>query len=411
MADSVGGDGLARSERDSPPPYRSPRSFDGIPYSELTEEQRRNAEEQLRLDRLMKRRRTEWEASTPREQFRVQTAQLERQLIEDEKNGRNQNPTMLGARMAAEAIIKKDWVEQGIWNNDWAWNEIAFGRWKHEQPLVLEPEPEKDPLMFLFDPKPPKSEEEKRRIAERRVLLKRDHEASRPCHQFSYQISKERERMHKDAEVMKVATPADISTKAYENVKSTWMSRMIWKEDWGILPGMSWKHEEPFQGEAPDAAALLPADLPVNGSPEVREAPAPPILPFASRPIQSDLLSAFGTLEDNEPLPSAPNASRLRTGRIKSGQPQPAAGPSLGPIHPSRRMTWRRSERISNQIQPPITNISVDPTKSASSNPSKRAVRSKSERKVTNRQTARSPAKPQGISEEQPVKRGRPRKN
>lgn len=54
--------------------------------------------------------------------------------------------------------VKKRWVEQGIWSNKW--NQFASGRWKHEEPLEVESEPEADPeaepsppLFFLLLPK------------------------------------------------------------------------------------------------------------------------------------------------------------------------------------------------------------------------------------------------------------------
>jgi hypothetical protein len=96
--------------------------------------------------------------------------------------------------------VKKRWVEQGIWKDKW--DEMAAGRyrnigkWKHEEPLELEPESETDmeaesppPTLSIFSipqkpsqPKPrrPKSDGEKRRIAERRVVREREREASRP---------------------------------------------------------------------------------------------------------------------------------------------------------------------------------------------------------------------------------------
>jgi hypothetical protein len=106
----------------------------------------------------------------------------------------------------ARETVKKRWIEQGIWNNKW--NKMAAGRWKHEQPLELQSESKTDseagspPPLFPFSPKEshpkprrPKSDEGKRRIAERRVVRERQREASRPYHQFIYQISKERERI------------------------------------------------------------------------------------------------------------------------------------------------------------------------------------------------------------------------
>jgi hypothetical protein len=146
--------------------------------------------------------------------------------------------------------VKKRWVEQGIWNNKW--NQFASGRWKHEEPLEVESEPETDPEvepsppLFSFSPKQlqpkrrrPKSDNEKRWIAERRLVREREREASRLYHQFVYQISKERERIQEESENGKGADTADINTRAYENVKNTWTKRGIWSGRWGILPGMS----------------------------------------------------------------------------------------------------------------------------------------------------------------------------
>ena len=85
---------------------------------------------------------------------------------------------------------------------------MASGLWKHQQPLELESESETDteadspPQSFSIfgipqkqpQPKPrrPKSNDEKQRAAERRAVREREREASRPDHQFVYQIWKER---------------------------------------------------------------------------------------------------------------------------------------------------------------------------------------------------------------------------
>jgi hypothetical protein len=72
----------------------------------------------------------------------------------------------------------------------------------------------------------------------------------------------------------------------------------------------------------------------------------------------------------------------------------------------------RAAPRRSKRIQPPVPTVSKDPTRTASTNPSRRAVRSKPERNVASSLTARSSAKPQGISKKQPAQltRGRARK-
>ncbi|KAH0566128.1 hypothetical protein GP486_000489 [Trichoglossum hirsutum] len=108
--------------------------------------------------------------------------------------------------------VKRRWVEQGIWKNKWdetaAGRYMNIGRWKHEEPPELESESETDteaespPLSSsIFGvpqkqprPKPrrPKSDDEKRQIAERRAVREREREASRPYHQFIYEVLKGR---------------------------------------------------------------------------------------------------------------------------------------------------------------------------------------------------------------------------
>lgn len=44
-----------------------------------------------------------------------------------------------------------------------------------------------------------------------------------------------------------IPTPLDVNSTAYKRVKNTWMERGIWNRKWGVLPGMSWKHEQPLE--------------------------------------------------------------------------------------------------------------------------------------------------------------------
>jgi hypothetical protein len=217
-------------------------------------------------------------------------------------------------------------------------------------------------------PRPAKSDNEKRWIEERRAVRERQREASRPYHQFVYQISKERERIQEESENGKGADAADINTRAYENVKNTWTKRGIWNGRWGILPGMSWKHEEPLEEVAADGSGLVPANPLVNGSHEAGEAPAIRIFGSPS-PVQSNHHQASGALNSsqqgppanidsaglengdaerssstwNSPPPSSgkrvlrPAGQALlpskRKASYKDGQP---ANASLGPVHSSK---------------------------------------------------------------------------
>ncbi|KAF4632618.1 hypothetical protein G7Y89_g5509 [Cudoniella acicularis] len=295
----------------------------------------------------------------------------------------------IGGTEEKQAIetVKKRWVEQGIWKDEW--DEMAagryrnIGRWKHEELLELGSESETDtetesppPSFSIFgmpqkppqpkprQPKPrrPTSDDEKRRIAERRVVQKREREASRPYHQFIYQISKERELIQDESANWGGADAADINTRAYENVKNTWTKRGIWNGRWGMLPGMLWKHEEPLEEEAADDPAPIPANPLVNGSHEAGEAlprrifgsPSPiasnhhqtsGIMSTSQQGPPADVDSARLENSDAECSPSTSNSPRPKTGkrvlRPMTGQTsrpngQPAASISLGPVHPSK---------------------------------------------------------------------------
>lgn len=269
--DALYGKGLARAQRalsrledplqldrerrrftDLPPPYTSDRSGTttqpASPYPP-SEEQRLRQEQRVQLG-------LEHDASKPYYQFEQQTSDEEKRIFEADLNGTRSLPVGTDPNTIAQEIVKTRWVEQGIWNNKW--DTFASGRWKHEEPLELGSESDTDSQsncsspLFPLVPKQPQSKsrrrkgvDEKRRIAEHRVTREREREASRPYHQFVYQVSKERERIQDEyisGEGSSVNIP-DINTTAYKNIKNTWTKRGIWNKRWGILPGMLWKHE------------------------------------------------------------------------------------------------------------------------------------------------------------------------
>lgn len=87
--------------------------------------------------------------------------------------------------------------------------------------------------------------------------MARQREASRPINMFLYQVTNECERL---ADAAMAAAPAgdddddpavaaaasDINTQAYDRVRSRWVARHIWDDGWGVLPGMTWRHEKPL---------------------------------------------------------------------------------------------------------------------------------------------------------------------
>ncbi|KAI1196798.1 hypothetical protein F5X97DRAFT_304369 [Nemania serpens] len=299
MADSIRGDGLLKAhgallqlvqdplqlERErrrfsrSPPPCVSGTTTISASPSGLTEEQRRRCrtrplspdEERYLREKRRQRLWGQIDASRPYKQFQAHVEEEGRRIWNTNPSTREMEMTSAFSGLfsdEAAQIVKNRWVEQGIWND--SWGRYASASWKHEEPLKLEPEEETDsevgsspPGLFSTKPQPrlrqPKSDDEKRRIAEQRSARTREREASRPYHQFAYQVSEERERIQQDAENGEGVYTADINTRAYESVKNTWTERGIWNERWGILPGMSWKHEDPPPPECAPSPSPAPA--------------------------------------------------------------------------------------------------------------------------------------------------------
>lgn len=390
FTDTLRGDGLARAQRalakleidslrldrerqrfsHSPPPYTSnssgmtTRSASPNPPSK---------EQRLREDRYMQLI-GEREASEPHNQFaaQVKDERIRVWYADPSTNWMSMPPgdTLL---QEARETVKKRWVEQGIWNDKW--NQFAYGRWKHEEPLELElgsdtdSEAKPSPPPFSFAPRPqpeprqPKSDDEKRQIAERRVVREREREASRPYHQFICQISKERERIQDESANVEGAGAADINTTAYENVKNTWTKREIWNKRWGILPGMSWKHEEPLEEEAAVEAAVEaaigPAPVPtnplLNGSHEAGEAPAIRILGTPS-PVESNHRQVSGALTSSQQGPSAD----IDSARLENGNAERSPSASISPrLRTGKRVLRPTTGQVSQPSKRNPTHIDV----------------------------------------------------
>ncbi|KAI1127059.1 hypothetical protein F5Y10DRAFT_201203 [Nemania abortiva] len=246
----------ARSRFDnSPPVYRSqPSGTTTEPWSpdRRSDEQRRleERENQLRLDRL---------ASSPDEQYRRQKKE-ELDRLEEEASDLTRRQLLYGRGpvnfwILAEENVKKRWVEQGIWNEKW--KPFHEWRWKHEEPLSLQIQEEAQDEAAARPIFRKRAEPRMRQLtSDEQARAVREREASRPFHQFVFQVSKKREQIQGRSTVDQgqgQGQPAssdfahDINTRAYEEVKNIWIKRGIWNAKWGILPGMSWKHEQPLQ--------------------------------------------------------------------------------------------------------------------------------------------------------------------
>ncbi|KAF1962522.1 hypothetical protein CC80DRAFT_162235 [Byssothecium circinans] len=186
----------------------------------------------------------------------------------------------LDLRANAENHVRSRWVEQGIWKEEWgsAWPKGAqpsdnrwfysqqnpgggprpSGRWGHERVPTPEPspepEPEPKPTLNIFPglrQKKPDPDMEGLENAsapggtgEPAATSERDTSASRPYHQFLFQVSKEREWISDELLFKRSTGRVDIDAMAYESVKKIWIEDELWNPTWGELPGMTWRHED-----------------------------------------------------------------------------------------------------------------------------------------------------------------------
>ena len=264
-----------------------------------------------------------------------------------------------------------------------------------------------DPRLFFPFPQSrsqnQKSDDEKRRIAERRVIRERECEASRLYRWLVHQISMECERIQEESENGEGADVADINTRAYENVKNTWTKRGIWNEVYCLrIPGplnlfqqgsptdIDIAGLESGNAEGPPPTMLRQIHLPtvrVNRFFELLQrgmhchqarewqltiaSPGQAHSSKVSKPLgrkkgpQRRLNISQKVSSDSLPLSS----------NVDAAEPQPSPPPN--------RVTLCRSKRI----PPPVSSIIKNPTKTASTDPSKRAVRSKPERNVASTQS------------------------
>ncbi|TGJ88656.1 hypothetical protein E0Z10_g6 [Xylaria hypoxylon] len=246
-------DRMRRRFSESPPSYRSRES------GTTTRSQSSNAPSEGHEDRASREIALfcQHRASLPRTQFETQVEEESRRLY------RESDLLCLVCELEPPAAenVKKWWIEQGIWKEEWSKNNRPDGRWKHEEPIKCDAESETDSGAeaepeCIFGPKrkqPPakrqKPELDERQIAERRAVLAREREASHPYHQFLWQVSQERGRIQNKLGVDDSLglDLADVNTRAYEMIRSKWIKWELWHSKWTILPGMWWTHERPIQ--------------------------------------------------------------------------------------------------------------------------------------------------------------------
>ena len=262
---------MAASISESPPSYQTHQpqnstlsQSQALPDAE--EYAARDRECQISREHLASRPGVQFWFQRQEEYVRVQDAMIQ---------GRLHVPRGIYLPKYAEETLKARWVAQGIWRDEWVGYEPG-PRWKHEDPYEPESEIEED---TEHDAR----ERERAREASRpfhqfiyQVSVERDRilegEIESPFQRFFYQVSPERDRIPEGEEEAKAGAGApealasstaavtpiapDINSRAYEAVKGRWVEQCLWSSKWGVLPGMTWKHEHPVEELLRDDAAL-----------------------------------------------------------------------------------------------------------------------------------------------------------
>ncbi|KAI2728972.1 hypothetical protein DTO027I6_8320 [Penicillium roqueforti] len=283
-------------------------------------------------ERLERRDREKWQlmkahdASRANRQFDAQVYELEARIIEGIENRTLDVPDGTNMNNLAHETVKKNWMKQGIWNEEWEHVPQPWWMWRHEELPEVTPAPkiDLDRLSRSRGEEPTKAGFWDKKIphsGERKAKQKPGDEPSRPFHQFIYQISKERERVQNASDSpdspSSVSALTNINTEAYEHVKSIWIKRGIWNDQWGILPGMVWKHEITLQIPDNDRD-LSPSPTVPSEHVTFNQQPRPPL--FDGR---------FSTQAD---------------GPDQAGSPAPADGPAQvdGPASNGGQRTTKR---------------------------------------------------------------------
>ncbi|KAI4131449.1 MAG: hypothetical protein LQ338_001191 [Usnochroma carphineum] len=413
MADPIRGDGLYRAraalfedpERldrararfsQSPPSYRSHLSRN----STLSQSPNAPNEETKRREEREYLLKGQHSASMAWAQLKAQESEEIDRILEADDIRIRRFPVGRDFCELAHEIVKERWLEQGIWNEQWEKKNVWW--WKHEEPLEPESESETDPeaeVEPIFFPRPTpkprrrKNDEELQRIAERRPVREREREASRPFHQFVYQVSKEREWIQDVINAPKsfyiksshlntqtvlralaksgwptnesdartdIPDPPDVNAMAYETVKKAWIKRGIWNKKWGILPGSSWKHEHPLEEmlreEMDDDAPPIQADE-LGGDRCGLEEASPRSISESLPPAEPNH-EVSGLLDTSQPRLIAAIVSNA----VESGDYGFGGGPIQNPfrfLSPAVSIHRPESSRINSSPQAPPS--AVDP--------------------------------------------------
>ena len=137
-------DEARRRFSDSPPSYRTHQSHNStLSHSPTpTAEERRLQDLSDREFQLI----TEHRESLPCRQFEAQTSDELKRLLVADADGSAKQPVGTRFDKVADENIKNQWIEQGIWDENWD-NVRVASKWKHEAPLEMDLEEAKTVTM------------------------------------------------------------------------------------------------------------------------------------------------------------------------------------------------------------------------------------------------------------------------
>ncbi|KAH8163718.1 hypothetical protein CIB48_g4518 [Xylaria polymorpha] len=337
----------ARSRFDRPPPslvsYPSGTTTEMPTPGQPDEKARWLSERRFQLE-------MEYRASFPSSQFETQVK--EECIKAMGEDGNNPRFVLLGNIMhgaQAKECVKKRWVEQGIWNENWTEGCGMVWRWKHEEPLEAEADLHTESkranenllsashVMETSESETDEEAEGKKIQQIERVLTieEREREASRPFQQFAYQLLKESDRiLHELRHNENNATKSfDVNAAAYDRVKNTWIKRKIWDSKWSSVPGRYWKHEWPLEEWLEEEMSKLTYSPPTN--PQERDSPFTfsetnlrPYRSVSPSPAEPNQVSSATNLGPQEPPPAINLQGALNTGHASaSGHENPPSPP------------------------------------------------------------------------------------
>ena len=249
---------LERRFAEPPPPYCSGSSVittethspEPFPGNEISDDMRKTFR-QLKSDHI---------ASRPAVQFEVQRKEKMIELWQADPATRSLPHMPLGIyEESARDIVIREWKAQGIYNHDWD-EKPGVWRWRHEASQsigkpVVDPDGRPSHRSFSFESpvaghRPAQTDKPPDEIFRRNVTWEGEYAASRPIHQFFYQLSKACE--HGTQAMAQSDIPLDINTILWEDVMVKWKKQGIWDHKWGTVPGLVWGHERSFKQYAQD---------------------------------------------------------------------------------------------------------------------------------------------------------------